>query len=455
MKKFTSIFALICMATSLFAFQIRSSGRDAIQNSLKNGEIPTQVGIRSDLYLDDFAFPYKNRTGEAVSVFVQQEKSLAYLNGDENSVQVAIKTNSSEFFPQRDVNYVIFVTNPAFVQTEKGRAVFSDSVTQILAEKSENSKIYFYIPENEKVALVSNEEELSTVLDELALSEKSNDIAGSLETIANLSSEPSNVLPWEVLCVSEQDMFKNSFDEQSFFQLPFAHKNISFAYVGYGIQSDWKQVTEKAEKLDVSLYYENTYKSLTNRIVSDFSKFSHYKLENLEVRIVYAPDVKMNPRNFKLGNLGIEESHIILEKVAVPSFFALKKDVEIAPDFPFNYVNVSVKYELPVLDENGNLTKNVFYKVYPLSIQYSENPTDIEGSRNAIVEKNAILKNSSLVYFQVERLIDMGFKNQSLSLIENQITDLEKIFATYPDRQIEVEINNFKMLKELVLGKNE
>ena len=453
-KKFLSILILFFALNSVFAFQIRNSGRDAIQNSLNNGEIPKQVSVRSDLYLDDFAFPYKNRSGESVSVFVQQEKSVAYLNGDDNSVQVAIKANSSSFFPQRDVNYVIFTTNPAFVQTEKGRAVFTDSVLKILEEKSEKSRVYFYISENEKLALVSDENELGEVLDELALSEKSNDIAGSLETLSVLASD-NYELPWQILCVSEQDMFKNDYDTQSFFQLPFSHKNVSFAYVGYGVPSDWKKVTEKAEKLDVSLYYENTYKSLTNRIVSDFERFSHIKVENLEVRIVYSPEVKMPPRTYKLGNLGVEESHIILDRVSIPSFFALKKSDESSTSEPFSYVTCSVKYELPEISEDGSISKSVFYKVYPLSIKYSENPIDVESSRNEIVSKNAVLKNSSGVYFQVERLVDMDYRNQALSLIEKQIVDLESVYENYKDKQIEIEIKNFKALKDIVLGKNE
>ena len=108
---------------------------------------------------------------------MQQEKAFVYQNGDENNIQVAIKANSSNFFPTCDVNYVIFVSNPGFIGTEKGRAVFTQAVGEILSSKTESSVVYFYIAETEKLAAVTSVENLEEVLDELALSEKSTDLA--------------------------------------------------------------------------------------------------------------------------------------------------------------------------------------------------------------------------------------------------------------------------------------
>ncbi|MCR5698099.1 MAG: hypothetical protein K6G52_00505 [Treponemataceae bacterium] len=443
MKKFLSVMMVLSIAISAFAIQIKNSGRGAIQYSLKNGSLPVEVKNGSDCYLDDFAFPYKNRKDEAVSVFVQQEKAFAYQNGDENNIQIAIKANSSEFFPGRDVNYVIFVSNPAFIATEKGRAVFSDSVGSILASKGTSSALYFYIAETEKLASVTTAEELEKVLDELALSEKSTDMAASLETIAKISSDDAT-LPWKVLCVSEQDMFKNEIVENCFFQLPFTYSNIDFAYLGYGVPSDWKRIGDRAEKLDVSIYYENTYQSLTSRIAADFEKVSHVQVENLEVRIVYPFDVHHMPKLFKLGNLGVNESHVLLEQVAIPSLISLRNPEAYSAEEGFCYANCSVKYELE---------GKVFYKTYPLTVQYSENPEEIENSKNEIVSKNATIKQSANLFFYVEKLMDFNMENQALAEINRQISALEKIYETCPDRQLEVEIENLKMLKEIILKK--
>ncbi len=235
MKKVVSLILSFLLVFSAFAVQIRNSGRNAVQYSLKNGNFPDEVRIGSDCYLDDFAFPYKNRKDEVVSVFVQQEKSFVYKNGDENNIQVAIKANSADFFPTCDVNYVLFISNPGFVATEKGRAVFADAVAKILGSKGSASTVCFYIAENEKFAFVNSVADLESILDEIALSEKPMDIADSLETIAKLSSASDGImpdLPWKVLCVSEQDMFKNEVVEDSFFRLPFIYKNVSFAYLG-------------------------------------------------------------------------------------------------------------------------------------------------------------------------------------------------------------------------------
>lgn len=443
MKKFVSILMVFSIAFSAFAIQIKNSNRSAINYSLKNGNLPVEVKNGSDCYLDDFAFPYKNRKDEAVSVFVQQEKAFVYQNGDENNIQVAIKANSSNFFPTCDVNYVIFVSNPGFIGTEKGRAVFTQAVGEILSSKTESSVVYFYIAETEKLAAVTSVENLEEVLDELALSEKSTDLAASLETIAKISSDDEKS-PWKVLCVSEQDMFKNEIVEDCFFQLPFTHGNIDFAYLGYGVPSDWKKIGDKAEKLEVSIYYENTYQTLTSRIVSDFEKVSHVQVENLEVRIVYPFDVHHMPKVFRLGKLGVNESHVLLEQVSIPSLISLKTPENFSAEEGFCYANCSVKYEL-----NGN----IFYKTYPLSVKYSENPEEIENSKNEIISRNAAIKNSANIFFFVEKLMGFDMGNQALAEINKQIATLEKIYETCPDRQLEVEIENLKMLKELVLKK--
>ena len=327
--------------------------------------------------------------------------------------------------------------------TRRIRVLLKDADEKMQSFNEATERLREMIAETEKLAAVTSVENLEEVLDELALSEKSTDLAASLETIAKISSDDAK-LPWKVLCVSEQDMFKNEIVEDCFFQLPFTHGNIDFAYLGYGVPSDWKKIGDKAEKLEVSIYYENTYQALTSRIVSDFEKVSHVQVENLEVRIVYPFDVHHMPKVFRLGKLGVNESHVLLEQVSIPALISLKTPENFSAEEGFCYANCSVKYEL-----NGN----IFYKTYPLSVKYSENPEEIENSKNEIISRNAAIKNSANIFFFVEKLMGFDMGNQALAEINKQIAILEKIYETCPDRQLEVEIENLKMLKELVLKK--
>ncbi len=146
----------------------------------------------------------------------------------------------------------------------------------------------------------------------------------------------------------------------------------------------------------------------------------------------------------ELEESGWNRRNVLLEQVSIPALISLKTPENFSAEEGFCYANCSVKYEL-----NGN----IFYKTYPLSVKYSENPEEIENSKNEIISRNAAIKNSANIFFFVEKLMGFDMGNQALAEINKQIAILEKIYETCPDRQLEVEIENLKMLKELVLKK--
>ncbi|MGP1587328.1 MAG: hypothetical protein ACTTHG_03185 [Treponemataceae bacterium] len=440
MKKIAVFVSAFLISVSLFALSTQESGRISVTAAINAGKIPSANQIDPSYYLDDFAFPYKAKKEEPLSIFVQQSKSFVYSNGDENCIQIALKANNRDFFSQRDVNYAIFLTNPAFLQNERGKALFSNALFKILENKSRNSRICLYVASSESLIFVTNKDSVDEVLTDISLSERPSDIDKVLEKIVQSVQVNANGMDWQVLCVSDQDMFKTKAVQNAFVQLPLIYDdvNLSFAYIGYGVSSEWININKKLKSQKGGVYYENTYKALENRIYMDFDKFAHEGLENIKVRISYAPWLEEKDEEFFISEMNYDAHKIIMKTLQVPSSFKIHYE-------DFTYATVSVNYNF-----TGENSKTV-YKTYALKLKFSNDPEEIQNGTNPIIVQNQILQSGAGIFAQVEKACNEKDYAYAMQKIDSQIKKLEAIEKNTKDRQVNIELENFYNLKKNVI----
>ena len=90
------------------------------------------------------------------------------------------------------------------------------------------------------------------------------------------------------------------------------------------------------------------------------------------------------------------------------------------------------------------------YKTDIVSVKYTDNPQEVNNSKNAVVEQSIVLSETGKIFSQLEDLYNSGNYVKALDMINSQIQALKKIQENSKDRQIEVEIQNLKKAFELI-----
>lgn len=455
MKKilFICIVSVLCLC-SAFAISHKEPGRDSITASLTAGKIPATNAIDSNYYLDDFAFPYRAQKNELLSFFTHTDKSQILSCGDTVSIQVGLRASNNEAFTLRDVNYVLYINNPSFAINDRGKSLFTAALTKMLETKTPNSRISVYVPETSTLRFVTSVDAIAATLEAVGNSEKTKATESVLIDIGKAIDANTNGLPWRVMCISDQDMFKTSQVKDAFSYVPCLYSNseISFSYVGYGIISEWAIINKMFEFSEGNIYYEKTYKALENRIVSDFDKFSHSRIKDIQVKIAYADWTQKEDVIYSIPSMEYDGHTILLDSVKLPASI----NIPVANE-EFTRMYVASDNANSYLVANCSLTftnesdSTVVYKTTPVYVTYTNDPIAVQTSTNKIVQQSLILQNSGSVFKSLEEMCNEEKFAQALLLIDSQIKDLKFVQTSSKDKQIEVDVQNFKKAEEIIL----
>lgn len=455
-KKIFFVLCLLCVVSSIFALNHKESGRESVTAILATDSIPASSKIDTKSYLDDFAFPYRAQKSNPLSFFVHPEQTSVLLNGDEVVLQVGLRANNRDFFEPRDVNYLIYINNPSFVASDRGKTLFTNALKRILEAKTPDSCICLYSINEGLLKYVTSPNDIAPILNLIGNEKKPDDVAKVLMEMGKSVEINSNGLPWRIMCISDDDMFKTEAVRNAMLYIPrlynLNYNEISFSYIGYGIVSDWPNINQIFENEDGNIYYEKTYKALENRIFSDFDKFSHYNIEDIAVKISYYPwVVNSEDMEVNISSMEYDGHRILLDKINLPSITKLPMDSNFDtayknPDNSYKTAMVSVSY---VYGKN----KTPVYKTDVVSIKYTENPEEVNASINPVVNQSIVLSKTGDIFSQLESLYNSGDYVKALDMITVQIQALQKIQENSKDRQIEVEIQNLKKAQSLIHSK--
>lgn len=452
MKKILFLLTVLFVISNVFALDHKESGRESVTAILATDTIPASSKVDTKAYLDDFAFPYRAQKQNPLSFFVHPNQSSVFSTGEDVVLQVGLRANNKDFFESRDVNYLIYINNPSFVSSDRGKTLFTNALKRMLEVKTPNSCICLYSNSDGLLKYVTSQNDIAPILNQIGKEVKPSDVAKTLMQMGKSVEINSNGMPWRIMCISDDDMFKSQSVRNAFLYIPrifnLNYNDISFSYIGYGIVSDWPLINTIFDQEDGNIYYEKTYKALENRIVSDFDKFSHYGLENIVVKISYYPWVAGKDIEISIPSMEYDGHKIILDSVMLPSITKIPSDENFNssfknPDGSYKTALVSVSYVY-------GKDKTPVYKTDTISISYTDNPETVLASKNAVVEQSVVLSNTGKIFSQLETLCNSGNYILALDLINAQIQALQKIQENSKDREIEVEIQNLKKAESLI-----
>lgn len=452
-KKILIGLCLLCSFYCIFALDHKESGRESVTAILATDSIPASSKVDTKAYLDDFAFPYRAQKSNPLSFFVHPSQSSVLSNGEEIVLQVGLRANNKDFFEPRDINYLIYINNPSFVASDRGKNLFTNALKRMLEAKTKDSCICLYSISDGLLKYVTSPNDIAPILNQIGSESKPDNVAKVLMDMGKSVEINSNGMPWRIMCISDDDMFKSEAVRNVFLYIPrvynLNYNDISFSYIGYGIVSDWPLINQVFASEDGNIYYEKTYKALENRIFSDFDKFSHYDIQDIDIRISYYPWVSgAKDLEFSIPSMEYDGHKIILDAVNLPSLVKLPIDSE----FIENYKNSDGSYKTAMVSVNYvyGKDKTPMYKTDIISVKYTDNPQEVANSKNAVVEQSIVLSETGKIFSQLEDLYNSGNYVKALDMINSQIQALKKIQENSKDRQIEVEIQNLKKAFELI-----
>ena len=452
MKKILCILTVLFVISNVFALNHKESGRESVTAILAADAIPASSKVDTKAYLDDFAFPYRAQKSNPLSFFVHPNQSSVFSIGDDIVLQIGLRANNKDFFETRDVNYLIYINNPSFVSSDRGKTLFTNALKRMLDVKTPNSCICLYSNSDGLLKYVTSPNDIAPILNQIGQEVKSTDVAKTLMQMGKSVEINSNGMPWRIMCVSDDDMFKSDAVRNAFLYIPrmynLNYNDISFSYIGYGVVSDWPRINQIFAEENGNIYYEKTYKALENRIVSDFDKFSHYDIQDIDVKISYFPWVAKEDVVFTIPAMEYDGHKIILDSVYLPSITKLPAD-EVS-NSSFKNDDGSYKTALVSVSYIYGKDKTPVYKTDTISIKYTDNPSDVESSKNAIVEQSIVLSRTGQIFSELETLCNSGNYILALDLINAQIQALQKIQENSKDKQIEVEIQNLKKAQTII-----
>lgn len=454
-KKLFFVLCLLSVFANLFALNHKESGRESVTAILATDTIPASSKVDTKAYLDDFAFPYRAQKSNPLSFFVHTNQSSVFLTGDDVVLQVGLRANNKSFFEPRDVNYLIYINNPSFVSSDRGKTLFTNALKRMLETKTPDSCICLYSNVDGLLKYVTSPNDIAPILNQIGNEPKSSDVAKTLMQMGKSVEINSNGMPWRIMCISDDDMFKSDAVRNAFLYIPrmynLNYNDISFSYIGYGIVSDWPRINQIFADESGNIYYEKTYKALENRIVSDFDKFSHYDIQDINIKISYFPWVAKEDVEFTIPAMEYDGHKIILDSVYLPSITKLPTDAE----FVNSYKNSDGSYKTAMVSVSYiyGKDKTPVYKTDTVSVKYTENPEEVESSKNAVVEQSIVLSRTGQIFSELETLYNSGNYVKALDEIGSQIKALQKIQENSKDKQIEVEIQNLKKAQTLIHNK--
>jgi hypothetical protein len=151
---------------------------------------------------------------------------------------------------------------------------------------------------------------------------------------------------------------------------------------------------------------------------------------------------------FTIPAMEYDGHKIILDSVYLPSITKLPADEVFNSSFKND--DGSYKTALVSVSYIYGKDKTPVYKTDTISIKYTDNPSDVESSKNAIVEQSIVLSRTGQIFSELETLCNSGNYILALDLINAQIQALQKIQVNSKDREIEVEIQNLKKAESLI-----
>lgn len=449
-KRLYSILCVLFLTSCLvFAGGQQDSGKAYANQATEIAQLDMGDVLYPQTYLSNFTFPYKVIKDEPLSVFINQEHENLLTSGGTSNILVGLRVNDKELFKVRDVNYVIYIQNPAFLQTERVFKLYESALNRIFDIKSEKSRIALYSGLRKSIQVISKQENITKTLQAISSETKNKDNQQILKDIYSELITKENGLPWRVIWVSDENVFKTS-ENISFYEMMYeSYKkyNISFSFLGYGPSPLWNNVNNQLCYTEGNTYYGKTYQYLENSVVTDFEGFAYPAIKDIKVSFSTYPWVISSTRKItQIDNMNVNESKILLYSFAIDS--AINNQANLQKENEIAVGNIYIEYF------NENTQKKTFTE-YPISIKLTDNYDLYSESINPIVTKYVVLQETPYILKRVCIANNRKEYGYALRLLNNQIEALTVLQQTSKDSQLALDIEMLEKFHESIITESQ
>lgn len=434
MKKLFLV-TLLCLASTalLIAGGQKESGRSTAASIAQSEKIVEAEYIDTSSFINSYAFPYKAHEEDEISVYLFNNNITYLTSGGSQAIVLGLRANTPSFFDSRDCNYIVYIQNPAFLETERSYQVFETSLINMFDAKTDASQIGLFSAQNGKILFINSKEKINDALLEIEEETKNMEY---LKTAANAFSAITSQMnnnPWRFIWVTDENVLHDASTLSSFtvLQNMYNTKNISFSLLCYGTSPQWGSINKNLTGLKGNSYYGKTYQYLEKSLYNDFIQFSKPAISDIHLTIATSPWLGKNVQTeIELGDLGAGQSIMIQQDLNLPPFETMPLG-EI--EEPFTAANCYLTY----FSHKENKNK---YTKLSVNALYTDSIDEWAQSIHPIAQKYSTLANTGDALHTMGTYFKLGNYAKAFQSLNSQLSALKNLDPNNTDVLISADI---------------
>ncbi|MCK5198563.1 MAG: hypothetical protein KAR21_09445, partial [Spirochaetales bacterium] len=294
------ILGVIIFTGHIFPGGEAESGRDSAISMVDSDSYVASSYLDLDSILDDYYYPYEINKEQSLTYNIAVSNSSVLSIGGKVELQVSVKTNDYDYFPETNFNYIIYINNSDLLEDIEYRQALIESVKQIFLLKTRNSNIFFYYKKDGIIKELVSLTSLSSMLQELEdqyqfkHTEKSDDYDKKAKEDLSLllKSAPQNGKPNKFFWIFNKPIAKSARDINDIFSIiaGLGGEETEISFCGFSDNFRAATVNIIVDQFGGNSYFftdaddlmsiiEEDYRFYLQPAVSDL-KISIYNLEN-------------------------------------------------------------------------------------------------------------------------------------------------------------------------------
>jgi hypothetical protein len=450
------IIFLIVILFSIFPAGESESGRDSAISMMDSYSYVASSYLDLDSILDDYYYLYEINKEESLTYNITVSNRSVLSLGGQVDLQVSIKTNDYDFFPETDFNYIIYINDSVLLENNEYYQAFAEGMEGIFQLKSPGSRIFFYFKKDEIIKELVAQTALGTMLEELKgqyifkLAEKSEDYEKKAkeDLFLLLKAAPQNGNPNKFFWVFNKTIAKSVGDINDIFSLIAGLGEVTTEISFCGFSDNFRAATVSSiiDQFGGNSYYFFNAEDLADIIIKDYRFYLHPSVSDLRILIYDLRNTQnSNPvKTISIKSMGAEEHHTYLTPFTVPPKHVYYNDT--------SSFNVSDTYPMAMVlvEYLDNKTDKYIYSSVIQELNYTDSYKVQMESLDRDVNRNIQILDTYTLLNNISQLLQDGNYKDPLLKLNTQIEKLLFLNREFDNALISEDIELLKKYKELI-----
>jgi hypothetical protein len=453
------LYALLSMPT--YAAGAAEGGREQALEMIQQDQLVGPAIIDTEAFLDNYDFAYEIESESAVTIVAEVDQPIVLATGSEVTLQVAIATNTADYFPTTSFSYVLLIDDPTVFEEPAAYASLRNALARIVAGSGDRVRLYLFRPDSDELTLVRSRQDVDAALD-LMESRSSRANRDDLLRRLYLSAESiASLSPTKYLWIIGRPVAESARDlgdlesTMATYRQPFSE--VSFAGYDESFRAD--TINRLVRRFGGNSYFFDDPADIEAVINDDFEYYSRPAVGNLRL-FVFEPAVETDTRlvrAYEQQAMGPGEHHTFHVRMTVPSQYQHSAEVLSRRDALVpNWITSETIHStdvLPPLQDEYPLASIVFeyfdystgrtqYGQRSVVISYTDDYALWRESTNLIVDRNELILRTASVLESIGVALSRRMYSDALNQLVEHIELLSVFNREHPDREIAEDIES-------------